>query len=331
LPKLRKSELGSVTVQSGAKEPTVSMPEIPETEFQSRSPVRLSVIITNRNTRDVLRACLVSLLPDLKRGDVEVIVVDNGSTDGSVEMVQSEFPQVRVLAMGENRGFAVANNAGMQIAAGDYFLILNSDTEILGDALSRICDYMDAHPDIGVIGPKLLNTDGTLQYSCRRFPSFRTAFFHRYSLMTRLFPRNRFSQQYLMTDVGHDNIMDVDWVSGAALVVRRKVVDTVGGLDEGFFMYAEDVDWCYRIKQAGWRVVYFPEARIMHHIGQSTRLVPYSMIFQRHKSMWRFYRKHYSRNVALVDVATFCGISFRCIVMLARTWLLHSLFPRRHR
>jgi GT2 family glycosyltransferase len=285
----------------------------------------LSVIIVNLNTREVLRACLHSLLPAMNTGRVEVIVVDNGSRDGSPTMVAEEFPQVRLLALPENRGFAVANNLGMRHARGRYFLILNSDTEIIGDALERIVAFMDAHPDVGALGPKLLNSDGSLQYSCRRFPSFRTALFHRYSLMTRLFPRNRFSSEYLMTDVGHDQTMDVDWVSGAALVVRREIFEQLGGFDEGFFMYAEDVDWCYRIKQAGWRVVYLPEARIMHHIGRSTRLVPYAMTYQRHRSMWRFYRKHYSRGIVLIDVATFCGIALRCAMMLVRTWLLHHL------
>lgn len=305
------------------------MADLPQTTAVESPPAppepRLSVIIVNLNTRDLLRACLRSLAPAQASGDVEVIVVDNGSSDDSCAMVAAEFPQVRLIALKENRGFAVANNMGMREARGRYFLVLNSDTEVIGDALTQICDFMDSHPDVGALGPKLLNTDGTLQYSCRRFPSFRTALFHRYSLMTRLFPRNRFSSEYLMTDVGHEHTMDVDWVSGAALVVRREVFESLGGFDEGFFMYAEDVDWCYRIKQAGWRVVYLPEARILHHIGQSTRLVPYAMTYQRHKSMWRFYRKHYSRGIVLVDVATFCGIALRCVVMMIRTWLIRHL------
>ncbi|MGC8741647.1 MAG: glycosyltransferase family 2 protein [Candidatus Sumerlaeaceae bacterium] len=290
---------------------------------------RLSVVIVNRNTKDVLRVCLRSLHQPQPADDVEIIVVDNGSTDGSSEMVTSEFPRVRLIALPENRGFAVANNIGMRQARGRYFLVLNSDTEIIGDALQQISDFMDTHPDVGALGPKLLNPDGTLQYSCRRFPSFRTALFHRYSLMTKLFPRNRFSSQYLMTDIGHDKTMDVDWVSGAALVIRREVFESVGGFDEEFFMYAEDVDWCYRIKMAGWRVVYLPDARILHHIGKSTRLVPYAMTYQRHRSMWRFYRKHYSRGIVLVDVATFCGIALRCSLMFARTWIAEHFGRRR--
>ncbi len=290
---------------------------------------RLSVIVVNHNTKEVLRACLQSLQAAAASGHVEVIVVDNGSSDGSCAMVASDFPWVRLIALPDNRGFAVANNIGMRAARGRFFLALNSDTEVLDDALRRIADFMEANADVGALGPRLLNSDGTLQYSCRRFPSFRTALFHRYSLMTRLFPRNRFSQQYLMTDVGHDHTMDVDWVSGAALVVRREVFDQTGGFDEGFFMYAEDVDWCYRIKQAGWRVVYFPEAQILHHIGKSTRLVPYAMIYERHRSMWRFYKKHYSRGIMLVDVATLSGIALRCAMLMARTWILRHFGRKR--
>ena len=287
--------------------------------------MRISIVTVNWNGLEVIPEYLDSLSAQTTAPH-EVVVVDNGSTDGSEQL--PDLAGAKVISLPENRGFAVANNIGMRAARGRYFLILNSDTEILADALERICDYLDANPDVGALGPQLLNTDRTLQYSCRRFPSFRTALFHRYSIMTKLFPRNRFSSQYLMTDVGHDHTMDVDWVSGAALVVRREVFEQSGGFDEGFFMYAEDVDWCYRIKQAGWRIVYLPEAQILHHIGKSTRLVPYAMIYQRHRSMWRFYRKHYSRGIVLVDVATFCGIALRCGLMISRAWLLAHLTRR---
>jgi GT2 family glycosyltransferase len=139
--------------------------------------------------------------------------------------------------------------------------------------------------------------------------------------MTRLFPRNRYSAEYLMTDRGHDSTMDVDWVSGACLLTRRETTDQVGLLDEGFFIYAEDVDWCYRMKQAGWRVVYYPETKVLHHIGRATRKIPYLMTFERHKSMWRFYKKHYSRGIVLIDVATWLGVVLRCGFVMAKATL----------
>lgn len=290
----------------------------------------VSIIVTNYNTRDLLRACFASMEGRLGRPWLEVILVDNASADGSAEMTREEFPDVRVFVQERNEGFAHANNRGIRASRGRHVLILNSDTEIVDDALERMRDHMEAHPDIGALGARLLNTDGTVQLSCRSFPSYRTVLFHRYSLMTRLFPRNRYSAEYLMTDTNHDETMDVDWVSGACMMVRRETMDAVGLLDEGFFMYAEDVDWCYRMKQAGWRVCYLPQAEVRHHIGRSTRNVPYRMTYERHRSMWRFYRKHYSRGIVLVDVATFLGIAARCgMVMLQNS--LRSLFGTEKR
>lgn len=290
----------------------------------------VSIIVTNYNTRDLLRACFASMEGRLGRPWLEVILVDNASADGSAEMTREEFPDVRVFVQERNEGFAHANNRGIRASCGRHVLILNSDTEIVDDALERMRDHMDVHPDIGALGARLLNTDGTVQLSCRSFPSYRTVLFHRYSLMTRLFPRNRYSAEYLMTDTNHDETMDVDWVSGACMMVRRETMDAVGLLDEGFFMYAEDVDWCYRMKQAGWRVCYLPQAEVRHHIGRSTRNVPYRMTYERHRSMWRFYRKHYSRGIVLVDVATFLGIAARCGMVMLQNWL-KSLFGTEKR
>ena len=283
---------------------------------------RLSVVVANYNTKDLLRACLVSMGERLRDPQYDIMVVDNASADGSVEMLRSEFPGVRVFALENNRGFSTANNIALREARGRYCMILNSDTEIVAGALERMCDYMDANPEVGVLGPQLLNTDGSIQLSCRRFPSYRTALFHRYSLLTRLFPRNRYSAQYLMTDAGHSRTMDVDWVSGACLLARREALDRAGLLDEGFFMYAEDVDWCYRIKQAGWRVVYLPDAQVRHHIGCSTRSLPFRMTYARHRSMWRFYRKHYSKGLLIVDLATWLGIATRCGITVIRQALV---------
>lgn len=287
----------------------------------SSPAVRLSVVLINLNTHDFLKACLQSMRMQLDDPTYEIILVDNGSTDGSVEMVKRDFPQVRLFPQSQNLGFTKANNVGLREAHGEYLLILNSDTEIVGDALEKMCDYMDAHRDVGALGAQLLNTDHTVQLSCRRFPSFKTALFHRYSLLTRLFPKNKYSAEYLMTDIGHNETMEVDWVSGACLLTRRETTDQVGLLDEGFFIYAEDVDWCYRIKKAGWKVVYYPESKVLHHIGRATRKIPYKMTYERHRSMWRFYKKHYSRGIMILDVATGLGIAGRCALMMAKNFL----------
>ncbi|MGI8906041.1 MAG: glycosyltransferase family 2 protein [Candidatus Sumerlaeaceae bacterium] len=287
--------------------------------------VRLSIIIVNWNTRDLLCACLDSLRSVLDDPGHEVLVVDNGSSDGSVEMVRTEFAAVRLLSLNQNLGFSRGNNVALAQARGKYLMLLNSDTEIIGDALETMCNFLDQNPTVGALGPQLLNPDGTVQLSCRTFPSYKTALFHRKSLITKLFPRNRFSQQYLMTGIGHGKTMEVDWVIGACLMTRRAVVEQVGLLDEEFFMYAEDVDWCYRMRLAGWAIVYVPEAQVLHHYEKSAVKMPYRMNFQRHRSMWRFYMKHYSRGIMLLDVATFIGIVTRFVLMLTRN-AVHSAF-----
>lgn len=283
--------------------------------------VRLSIVLTNWNTRELLRTCLRSMERHLADPAYEVMVVDNASSDGSADMVRQDYPGVRLFALEQNCGFSRANNIALREARGRYLLVLNSDTEILDQAFERMCHFMDENPQVGALGAQLLNPDRTIQLSCRRFPSYRTVLFHRYSIMTRLFPRNRYSSEYLMSQSGHDHTMQVDWVSGACLLTRREVIEQVGTLDEDFFMYAEDVDWCYRMNQAGWKVVYFPEARIVHHIGKTTRKAPYRMIYQRHRSMWLFYRKHYSHGIVLVDVATAIGIALRTVMMMGKVFV----------
>jgi GT2 family glycosyltransferase len=292
----------------------------------SSAPVpRVSVIIASWNTRDLLGACLESLRVPIESGWCEVIVVDNGSSDGSPEMVRERFPAVTLLCPGRNLGFGGGNNLGLRAAHGRYLMLLNSDTEVPEGTLEAMCEFMDSHPRVGMLGPKLLNPDGSVQLSCRRFPSYRTALFNRYSLLTRLFPRNPYSVEYLMTDSGHSATREVDWVSGACLMTRREAVDDVGLLDEAFFMYAEDVDWCYRMHQKGWKVVYFPEVQVLHHVGRSTRSAPFRMTVERHRSMWIFYKKHYSRGIAIVDAATLCGIAARCTLMVVRNFIWRLL------
>lgn len=282
--------------------------------------LRLSLVIVNWNTREMLRACLLSLrTAHTSWSEFEVSVVDNASSDGSAEMVRKEFPAVQLIVSEKNLGFGGANNLGFAVAKGEIIATINSDTEVHGGALPTICAYFDEHPDVGAAGPKLLNTDGSLQLSCRSFPTFMTALFNRYSLLTRLFPNNAWSREYLMSDCEHSESMDVDWVSGAALFVRREVYEAVGGFDEDYFMYSEDVDWCYRIHRHGKRVVYIPDAVIMHHIGRSTGHAPLRMIHQRHRSMWLFYRKHYSSDIVLLDIATWFAVWTRCAALVVRS------------
>ncbi len=257
----------------------------------------LSIIILNWNTRDETRDCLNSIVGKSYKHTIQVILADNASEDGSREMVQSEFPTVTLVAHPTNLGFCAGNNRAIPATNGRYVLFLNSDTVVVDDALDRMISFMDDNPDIAILGPKLLNLDGSLQYSCRRFPDLGAGFF-RNTPLGRLFPKNRFTQDYLMSDWDHASTLDVDWVSGAALMIRRDMLEKTGGFDEEFYMYCEDVDICYRAHQMGSRVTYFPEAVIYHIIGRSTTKVPARMTYAFHRSMYRFYLKHYRKNTS---------------------------------
>jgi len=276
----------------------------------------VSVVIVSFNSRDYLRSCLRSILNHTQSVEYEVVVVDNASADGSSEMVAAEFPQVTLLRRADNAGFAAANNEGIRAARGEAVLLLNPDAEFTSNVLPPMDRYLRAHPGVGVLGPKLLDGDGSLQFSCRRFPGLATALFNRYSLATKLFPKNPFSTRYLMTDFDHDSIAEVDWVSGACMMLPRQAVDRIGLLDERYFVYIEDVDLCQRAHRAGYKVVYFPEVAVLHHIARSSSTLPIRSIIERHRSMWHYYKKYRGENL-LLDVATAAGIGLRCALLLS--------------
>ena len=284
----------------------------------------ISIVIVSYNGREHLRRCLQSLAAHPPAVAHEVIVVDNDSRDGSAPMVASEFPHVRLLRMPRNLGFAAGANRGAREASGEAIVLLNPDSEIEADPFAPMLAYLREHVDAGIAAPRLLNPDGSLQLSCRSFPTFSVALFNRYSLLTRLFPRNRYSRQYLLSDWHHDSISDVDWVSGACLMVRRSLFEQIGLLDEGYFMYIEDVDLCQRVHRAGYTVVYLPQTSVVHHIGRSSRTLPSRSIVARHRSMWHYYKKYLQRNV-VVDVAVAGGIVSRCGYLLLANRLRAAL------
>lgn len=251
----------------------------------------LSVLICSWNTRDDLRLCLQSLERVRDEASFEVLVIENNSEDDSASMVETEFPWVRLARQPKNLGFTGGNNAGLAIHRGRHVLFLNSDTLVHGGALSTLLRHVDSHPEVGVFGPKLLNPDGSLQYSCRRFPHPVAALF-RNTPLGKLFPNNRFTRDYLMSDWDHSASREVDWVSGAALLIREEALAQVHGFDPDFYMYCEDIDLCWRVREAGFKVQYFPDAVITHAIGTSTSKAPNRMIARFHRSMLLFYKKH---------------------------------------
>ncbi|MER3420817.1 MAG: hypothetical protein C4290_09975 [Chloroflexota bacterium] len=257
----------------------------------------LSVVIVNYNTMGYTRRCLASLSDGARGLAWEAVVVDNASSEPGAEALAREFPNVRVLRRARNGGFAAGANTGIRAARADVLFLLNPDTRVMPGAAAALLQYLRAHPDVGIVAPKLVNPDGSLQLSCRRFPTLWTGVFNRYSLLTRLVPRNRFSTAYLMSDWDHASTREVDWVSGAAMMITRAALTRVGGFDEGYFFAMEDVDLCRRMHEAGLRVVYLPDAVVEHCIGGSASTAPARALIARHRGMWRYYRRwtHWQR------------------------------------
>jgi len=262
--------------------------------MESLSPPELSVVIVNFNTRQLLRQCLESLRSAAGGIRTQVVVVDNASSDRSAEMVAECFPEVRLLRNPWNHGYARANNQGSRECGGQYLLLLNSDTVVKPDALQHMTDYLHHHPEVGVVGARLFYGDGRIQGSAKAFPTPLNIFFGRKSLLSKLFPNNPYTRRYLPCLSGDlREPVEVDYVSGAALMVRRALIDRVGPMDEGYFIYWEDADWCYRVRQHGWKVVYLPQAHIVHMEGMSSTRESARLIVEFHKSLYRFFRLHY--------------------------------------
>jgi N-acetylglucosaminyl-diphospho-decaprenol L-rhamnosyltransferase len=273
----------------------------------------LSIVIVNWNVRELLRRCLDSILgsdglyvgldtPGYSTSEgwtAEVIVVDNASADGSTAMLAQNYPWVRVVANSDNRGFTRANNQGLAISRGRFVLFLNPDTELRPDALRVMLDYAAAQPQVGIIGPQLRYGDGSLQSSRRRFPTLVT-FFLESTVVQRWWPRNRVLSRYYVLDRPDDAISRVDWVVGACMLVRRAVLDQIGGFDEGFFMYSEELDLCRRAVDAGWHVVYLPAAVVTHYEGKSSEQVVAARHIHFQTSRVRYAQKHHGRLAATV-------------------------------
>lgn len=279
----------------------------------------LGIVILNWNTRDLLRCCLASV--QASRGDFSyrVCVVDNASTDGSAAMVREEFPSVQVLENQVNTGFAAGNNAGLRALgyagamsdAPRHALLLNPDTEVPADGLADMVAYMDAHPGVGAAGPRLVLPTGELDLACRRsFPTPEIAFY-RMTGLARLFPKSRLFGRYNMTYLDPAIETEVDSVVGAFMMVRREAVQQAGLLDERFWMYGEDLDWAFRLRQAGWKVMYNPAITVLHVKRAASRKNPRAQR-EFYRAELHFYRKHYqARTPAVIHWLVLLGIHAR--------------------
>jgi GT2 family glycosyltransferase len=254
----------------------------------------MDVIIVNYHSTHQLLRCLESFASETAHGRVRVIVQDNSSGDG-IGFVESGFPEVNIRHNGRNLGFAVAANKALAESNTPYVVLLNPDTIVLGDFFKTVLSYMEKNRNVGIIGPTILNADGSIQGSARSFPNPLTSLFGRGSVVTRLFPNNAISRANILTDRSKGKFpVEVDWVSGACMVARREAIDQVGPLDERFFLYWEDADWCARMRQKGWKVIYFPEPRVVHYVGGSSSARVFRSIIDFHKSAYKLFCK-YSR------------------------------------
>ena len=254
----------------------------------------LSVVIVSWNVCDLLRRCLDSVIRTAEESGLpcQVIVVDSASADGSQGMVRDAFPQVELVACETNVGFVKGNSLGVSRSTGQHILLLNPDTEVVDDALRLMVSYMDAHPDVGALGPCLLDPQGQVQSSRRRFPTAATGFVES-TMFQPCFENSSLLRRYYCLDRSADEEQEVDWVVGASLLIRRDAWEAVGPLDESIFMYSEELDWCRRAKGKGWKIVYLPIARVVHHEAQSSKQVsgPRHIYFQTSKVY--YYRKYH--------------------------------------
>lgn len=289
------------------------------------STPRVSLAIVSYNTRDLLLKCLESVFGSVDAGDVEVIVVDNGSTDDSSEAVLARYPRTDVVQTGKNRGFAAAANVALARARGAYVVLLNSDTEIRRDSLSVMARFLDEHPEAGVVGPRLVYEDGTTQPSADFAPNLMTEFLHLFRVK-RLLPGENVRQAvapvlrkasgktvgtYFEAYSADLTPREVDCVSGACLMIRRGTLDAAGLLDERFFMYMEDMDWCLRAKSAGAKVFYLPEVEVVHHVGSSGEASDHVFV-ERYASRLYFFTKHRGRPARfIVRVMTVLAFALR--------------------
>jgi GT2 family glycosyltransferase len=285
----------------------------------------MDVIIVNYKSTHQLLRCLESFAGDTTRTSVKVIVYDNTANNG-IGFVEKKFPQVTVLHDGRNLGFAAAANKALAESAAPYVTLLNPDTIVLKGFFSTVLSYMENHGEVGIAGPAILNPDGSVQGSARSFPNALTGLFGRGSILTKLFPKNRISRANILTDRSHGGSpIEVDWVSGACMVVRRKAIDQVGPLDQRFFLYWEDADWCKRMRARGWKVVYFPVPRVVHYVGASSSKRIFRSILDFHVSAYKLFCKYSNSRTQLASPLVACALASRFVLALITNWVGRSI------
>jgi len=284
----------------------------------------ISTVIVNWNTRQLLGKCLRSLYSDAHLENCEVWVVDNASTDGSSHFVQADFPQVHLIENPANMGFARANNLAIRASSGGKVLLLNPDTEVEHGAIHALAGFMDAHPGAGAVGPMLINSGGALQISTSQAPSLMGEFVSMFHLADEFAPEANLDESDLI------RASEVDVLQGACLMLRRSALDEVGLLDEDYFMYSEEVDLCRRLRQAGWTIHWLPEARVIHHGGQSAQQVPMESFLHLYRGKVTYFRKQHGMATAFAYKAILAAASLARLILTPFALLGHSEGRSRH-
>lgn len=289
----------------------------------------IDIVIVNFNSTDYVLNCIKSVFDSLSGIPAHIFVLNNDSR-GDGEKITVSFPSVSLTRNQRNLGFAKAVNQGIKQGTSPYIVLLNPDTLVGGDFFRAVLTYIVKNPDVGIVGPKILDGNGSVQGSARGFPTPSTAFFGRTSLLTKCFPQNRFSSQNLRT-TRSDGVtpMEVDWVSGACMLVRREAIEDVGLLDEGFFLYWEDADWCKRMWESGWKVVYFPQASVLHLGGKSAQEVRTRSLVEFHRSAYRLFAKYASGPERLLKPVALWALALRLLVLLVWNGLHYIIQANR--
>jgi len=283
--------------------------------------MELSIIIVNYNTKELTKQTIDSVKKTVNNIEYEIVLVDNASVDGSIEFFKDIYEsdnRVQLIFNNENLGFAKANNIAIMKSKGRNILLLNSDTIVKEACIEKCVAYLNQHNDVGALGPKILLNNGELDHACKRgFPTPAASLYYMLKL-EKLYPKSKNFGQYRMTYLDDNEIGEVDALTGAFMMIKREVIDKVGVLDDDFFMYAEDIDWCYRIKDAGWKIMYYPQAEMIHLKGQSSKKKrKYKTIYQFHKTMLQFYNKHYIKkhNFSVTGIV-YIGVIIKLILSL---------------
>ena len=291
--------------------------------------MKLSIVIPTYNAHEWIEQCIESIRLHRPGCDYEVLVVDDKSTDDTAAIVRDTFPKARLFSNDRNLGFGKTVNVGLRASAGAHILVLNNDTWMHEGALDAMIRYLDEHPDTGIVGPKVLSGNGSIQEQCRRRIPTPIAALLYFTGIAKMFPKSPKVAGYLMTASDENATTEVDAVSGACLMVRRDVLNQIQGFDEEYYLYGEDMDFCWRAKLAGWKVVYYPAATITHFGGQggTGKKRVYATI-EWHRAMWIFYRKHRAPRVALPERAlVYSGIALKGAFAVAMNAIRRSGSP----